>query len=244
MADVNQYFSDPELESIINNATEKPVTASSSGGEAFAILIIVIGILYAIATIMELVRFIQTSNKLHLLLFISSLTVIVVAALRIANRFHADTPMYELAPFIFLVISWILLIIPTYLLYIWVRSMLDRFHKSYRQYFKFVKACLILFTLTKLTECIVLIIYMRVVEENRSSYYWDHYYYDQESARGYSKVLFAKLVIEFILVCYPGLSCIGIRHEFRGIIDPELSLKRRQLTRIFLLYLVQFLYFQ
>jgi hypothetical protein len=28
MTDVNQYFSDPELESIINNAIEKPITAN------------------------------------------------------------------------------------------------------------------------------------------------------------------------------------------------------------------------
>jgi hypothetical protein len=82
MADVNQYFSDPELESIINNATEKPVAANSSSGGTLAVLVIVIIVLCAIATIIQPVRYIQTQNGLHLLLFVSSLTVIVVLSWR------------------------------------------------------------------------------------------------------------------------------------------------------------------
>jgi hypothetical protein len=205
------------------------------------VLLIVIIILYAIATIIQLVRYIQTQNGLHLLLFISSLTVIVVIALMMTGSVN-EPFTYNVAPFIFLVVGWITIFIPTYLLFIWMRPMRYRLQRNYKQYFKSVKACFVLFTLTKLFEWIGLVIYKSEVEESGSSNYRDRDGYERGSINWYFMMLFMKTIIELIFVCYPGLFCISIRHKFRGTINPESRRKRRQLTRIFLLYLVQFIY--
>jgi hypothetical protein len=71
MTDVNQDFSDPELESIINNAPVKTITANGRSDFVENMLIAVIA-LHVIATIAELVRFIQTRNALHFALFVFS----------------------------------------------------------------------------------------------------------------------------------------------------------------------------
>jgi hypothetical protein len=237
MTDVDQYFSDPELESIINNATEKPVTASSSSDDALSVVVIIIIVLYAITTIMQLVRYVQTQNGLHILLFMSSLIVIVVAALEITEAVD-ESFTYEVSPFIFLIIDWTMIIIPTYLLFIWIRSMLGRLQTKYKQHFKFVKTCFSLFTITKLSECTILILCRMDMGWSKYSWYYDYYV----GARWYGVAFLIKLVIETLLVCYLGLFCIKIRGKFQDVIDLELRSKRRQLLRPFLMYLVQFFY--
>jgi hypothetical protein len=118
--------------------------------------------------------------------------------------------------------------------------MLDYLQTKYKQRLKFVRDCLIWFTLTRSIECIIIILYKVEME-------WDdslkrRYHSDGQDVIGHGVVLIINLVIEFILICYLTSFCNRIRREFRNAVDPELGRKRRQLRRIFTLYVIQSVY--
>jgi membrane-associated HD superfamily phosphohydrolase len=220
MTDINQDFSDQELQSIIDNASEKSVSANSIYGRAIVWLAIVI-VFYTVVTGAELFRFKQTQNRLHLALSVSAILVVIAYALIWANVVNA----FFLVP----VATWIMLMVPAYLLSIWLRSMTGRLQNPYSQhFFKFVQVWLVLFSIAKLMECIFYILLIT------ASWY---------KILDYYTMLDVAHTIEIIGTVLLFALCGWIFTEFQNVTDPELLFKRRQLLTILLIYLTMIISF-
>jgi hypothetical protein len=121
MTDVNQDFSGPELESIINNASEKSITASAEWWyeryyyyppDAWPIIVV---ISYAGVVVVELFRFIQTRNMLHLVLVVPAGAVAIAYILMWDGFVHYQS-LYKWVPYVFLAVNWITIITSIHLL--------------------------------------------------------------------------------------------------------------------------------
>jgi multisubunit Na+/H+ antiporter MnhG subunit len=219
MTYINQTFSDPELESIINNASEKIVTANDDedddSGDELAWFIVDLTI-YTVATLAELVRCIQTRNILHLVLSVPAILMIVDRTLTWTKVIDTSLP----EP----VAKWIMLMVPAYLLCIWLHSMNSHIEDPHRQrYFRFILIWSVLFSIAELLECIFFILWITPVQYEIVYYYYT--IWDAVSAIEItSSVLFSLL-------------CAWILFRFQNILDSEAPLKRRQLFTILLIYL-------
>jgi hypothetical protein len=213
MTEVNQDFNDPELESIIDNAFKKTITANEVGDLAVAWVIITI-ILYATAAGAELIRFKQTRNRLHLALSMSAILVVLAYALIWARIIDAF--------FLFSVAGWIAVIVPAYLLSIWLCSMTGCLHNPYSRYFfKFVQVWFVFFNIAKLLECIFYILTITTIWYKVIVYY---------------VILEVAYAIEIVGSVLFLLLCAWIHFGLQNVVHSELLLKRRQLRTIFLIY--------
>jgi hypothetical protein len=245
MTDINQNFNDPKLESIINNATEKNITANHEEDFDYGayhppeIWCIIVIILYAVTAGIELLRFKQTRNMLHLVLSVPAIFVVAAYALELGMD-RMDLFMIEESLFFFAAASWMTIIVPTHLLSIWVCSMFDRFPTQYRQHlFRFVQACLALLSLTKLIECFIYSLYIKTRNDNSYTYWVIDKY---QALHGYYKALIVLSAIETAIICILELFCIGILLKSLIVVDPGLIFKRRQLILLILMYLTQLVY--
>jgi hypothetical protein len=167
-------------------------------------------------TIAELFRLIQTQNILYLALAVSAILLAIVYAVALNGL---DSSLgFPLATLIMIIIS-------TYLLSIWVRSMSGHLQKKYRQYFfRFIQVCLVLLTLIKLAEFIFYLPHVtRAWREIRYSY----------------EIFAIGFIIEFAIMCFLELFCIITLQKLQEAVDPDFILKRRQLIWIILMYLAQ-----
>jgi hypothetical protein len=259
MTNISQGFNYPELELIINNATEKTITANDyinyseyRSPRAWSIIVIV---LYVGVAGAELIRFWQTRNKLHPPLFVPAALMIAVYAAELTVKIQTLFMIQECL-FFFAVVSWMTLIILTHLLSIWVRSMFGRLPARFSRYFfRFVQASLVFFTLTAAGKCIIYVPYIEV-----SSRYYHHLYHIDGYIAGYRdsylderdrciqelneyyETLIMLSAIETAIICIMELFCTGILLKFQKAADPKLILKRRQLIWLALMYLTQLVY--
>jgi hypothetical protein len=245
MTNINQDFSDTEIETIINNATEKTIIANSKGDydvyhppEAWCIIVI---ILYTIAAVLELFRYWQTWNKLHLVLFMPAILVVSAYAAELTVS-STSLFMIEGGLFFFAVANWMTIMTLTYLLFIWVRSMFGCLPARFSQhFFRFVQAYLALFTLTALARCIIYAIYMDKANKYRYDCGSDEDYCIQKLNECY-EMLIIPSAIETSIICILELFYIVILRKFPKVIDQGLILKRRQLIWLMLMYLAQLVY--
>jgi hypothetical protein len=125
--------------------------------------------------------------------------------------------------FIWPIADWIMIIVPMYLLFIWLRSMTGRLQSSYSQHFsKFIYVWLVLFTIVELLLCVSSILWFT------SDWYEiiDYYHAIWTIAR-------AVEVAGFTLFL---LLCSWILLKLQNFADSEILLKRRQLLTILLIY--------
>jgi hypothetical protein len=203
---------------------------------------IIVIVLYAIAALLELFRFWQTRSKLHLFLFLPAALVVAAYVLELSEN-DGTLIMVEEGLFLFAIANWMTLIISVLLLSIWVHSMFGHLQTQYsRHLFRFVQVCLVLFTLTALDKCILYFPYIDATENyhfrckrsERKYCIWD--------VLEYYEMLIIPSAIETAIICILESFCTGILLKFQNVVDPELMLKRRQLTWITIIFFTQFVY--
>jgi hypothetical protein len=222
MTDINQNFSDPELESIINNASEKIVTASADDEYLLGWFIFEL-IFYTTAAGIQLFQFTQTSwNKLHLALSAPPILIDIVCILIWTKIIDAY--------FLSSVARWIMAIVPTHLLFIWLRSMKGCPQTQYsRHFFRFILAWFVLFSIAELLDCIFCILWV-----TPTWYEFLDYYYE---------IWNAVSAVEIIGSVLFSLLCAWFLFKLQNVVDPEIQRKRRQVFTIFLIYLSLTAYF-
>jgi hypothetical protein len=169
----------------------------------------------------QLFWFKQSGNNLHLAMLTSAILLILAYVLVLAKVTDAS--------FLLSAASWIIVIVPSRLFTMWLRSMTSRLQNRYIRYFiKFVWVLRVSFTIAKLIESIYYIVFTNI---------------EWKKAKELNPMLRAPLIVDSIGSYLQSSLCAWIFFELRYIVDPELLIKRRQLIRIILIYLIMFISF-
>jgi hypothetical protein len=178
-----------------------------------------ITLVYTIAAIAELVRFIQTRNKIHFSLIVPAILSAIIYVFSFLVMINVTYMLVE--------INWIMIVVPTHLLITWLNSMTDHIQNLSGKRLRFVRVWFILFNIEKL----MLLIFYSLSADGIL----------HEAA--YILTFQIALTIEIVGFVLLLLFCVWTFFEFQSVSNPEILLKRRQLLTILLLHLTLIIYF-
>jgi hypothetical protein len=226
MTVINQDFSYPELEAVINNVSEKTVAANEVDEYSLGWFIVSL-IIYTVAAVMQLIQFKRNSwNELHLALLLSVILAGIAHALTWTEVIEAF--------FLFSVAKSIMIMVPACLLYNWLGSMVNRHQDSHNQpyfisdsnrkrYIIYFWIWTVLFTISELLVFIFCILWITPIWYE----YLDYYY----------EIWYAVCAVEITGFVFLLSLCAWILLKFQNVVDPKIIRKRRQLLTILLIYL-------